>query len=87
MRTTKELLILLRDELKSETLLWQESGSLCNLAEKLRLNYKVSRDEYYLIKQHLHDFSPNSKNLQVLWFKLYSMKPRLKWLNEQINKL
>ena len=89
MRSTKKLLIILKDEIKNDTELWQQAKFLCILCSKLRDNDLLSLKEYLKVLSYIEDREPDESKLDSFggWFPPLLKKPRIKWLNKQINKL
>ena len=87
MRTIHELLILLRDNIKPKRkfLFWKriESG-LCLEKARLENDGLINEEEYYLLSDYLrYNLPPREVNFYFCW-KPKLWKPRLKWLNQQI---
>ena len=87
MRTTHELLILLRDNIKPQTkyLFWKRiNAGLC--FEKYQLVEKglIDDDEYLILSYYLNDNLPPKTYNWFYYWKPKLWKPRLKWLNKHI---
>jgi hypothetical protein len=80
MRTTKELLIIM----KANTDLF--SSGLCYLASNLVNHSIITEDEKDRIWDYIKTHSLNNRWWPYFWQKGY-WKPRLKWLDKQILKL
>lgn len=80
MRTTKELLILLRDKLH-----WyiKGCGGMCNTIACMYHDNVITSPENYLLRKYIGEKANNNE----FWFPRGELEPRINWLNEQIEKL
>lgn len=86
MRTINELLIILRDNMEVKTLWFglkkRITHGLCKETLFIFNENLIDSNEFYLLFSYIIQNRPN-KNTMYSWSKsLY--KPRIKWLNEQI---
>ena len=103
-RTTKELLIILRDNLEEYFDLYYENGGMCLVITDLYGYGIITDDEETILFEYLENNKPRNANIRykkykdgggdfalfsnrLHWWKPRAVKPRLKWLNQQINKL
>ena len=98
MRTIRELLTIVRDELNSYE---DEFGGLCSFTFKLCIEDKITRKEYFILSSYLDDnipFTLNTLRDRIItlswsnpiigfWWKEDAKQPRIKWLNKHIKKL
>jgi hypothetical protein len=99
MRTIKELLIIVRDNMETENFVY----GMCALIYRL-LGYKtIDADEFLLLNKYFDNNVPITFNTvhnriincnfsrsfipMTFWWGKSDKKPRIKWLNRQINKL
>jgi len=86
MRTTKELLILLRGELPK--MIKRFDCGMCLSITLLRKKRLMSYDEMILLFNYLNKNDPNIRYLTTdYWWEDGELEPRINWLNEQIEKL
>ena len=101
-RPIKELLIILRNNLK-RYFRDSNNGGMCSVAFDLSSNSIISIDEYKLLFEYLDDHKPRNAyrrkkldsslydskgfNLRRHWWTPCVLKPRINWLNKEINKL
>ena len=99
MRTIKELLILVRDNLylmKDKHL----ASGLCSVASVMEDRHIISMEEYNIILKYLDNNKPANAIKRAslpavidgyqqnrFWWKPCNITPRLKWLDKQINSL
>ena len=88
MRTINELLIILRDNARVKKswfgLRQRIESGLCYEVGKLEELGILSIDEWSILRQHIHINAPDYiKDSGYRWTP-YKWKPRLKWLNKQI---
>ncbi len=105
-RSTKELLIILRDNLERVFKQDPNTGGMCSVIHRLHsiLNHnRLSIEErnnllLYLSenkpknaqireKRFHEDYDPHGFHLSAHWWKPRAVKPRIDWLNKQIEKL
>lgn len=102
-RSMKELLIILRDNLESCFKKDNTLGGMCATITYLKHHLIISVDEEYKLKGYLMDNKPKNaikrykkyyeheaaSNFisRLHWWKPRAISPRIKWLNEQINKV
>lgn len=85
MRTEKELLILLRNELPGRII---EAGGMCIAISFLRIDGLISFDEGLLLESYLNKNDPDIRYFTSgYWWEDGELEPRINWLNEQIEKL
>ena len=84
MRTTKELLILLRDELPNRI----DDEGMCSVIQFMKFDRLISYDEMKLLEYYLIKNDPKTKHLNTdYWWEEGDLAPRIKWLNKQIKRL
>ena len=86
MRTIKELLILLRNELPMY-IGRVGSGSICLTLEILRYSGRITNDEYNVAKEYIRDHAPEGVEIFSYWWPRYELSPRLEFLTKLINAL
>ena len=89
-RSIKELLIILRDNSKivNKSIEYPRlSGGLCKEALHIFNIDIISTSEYITLINYMSSNRPKKTHRFDYWWKKGYWKPRLKWLNEQINKL
>jgi hypothetical protein len=102
-RSIKELLTILRDNLDTTFKIYAYCGGLCSAIHCLSYNDTITTDERNCLIQYLNDNTPrNAKirqkrfqgtlnlegwSLGLHWWKPRALKPRINWLNKQIDKL
>ena len=88
MRTINELLIILRDNARVNKswfgLRQRIDSGLCYEIGELRELGILSIDECSILKKHIHISAPDYIKDSVYRWTPYKWKPRLKWLNGQI---
>ena len=90
-RPIKELLILLRDNTKVDStwfgLKQRIDRGLC--LEALRLCDKgiITRTERLILVRYMEFHRPDGTDTNQFWWRVKLWKPRLHWLNKQINSL
>ena len=87
MRTEKELLELLRDEIKNNSYLWKTEGCMCYLIDALNSHNYISNFEYTILIDYLFDHLPKGKTKDSIWYASYDATPRVHYLNNEISKL
>ena len=90
-RPIKELLIILRDNARVESTwfgLKQRIGrGLCSEIAYLKRYAIITNRESCTLVNYMEDNRPSNTLVFDFWWKVRLWKPRLKWLNEQINSL
>ena len=90
-RSIKELLIILRDNARVKTtwfgLRQRIFSGLCNEVRYLAKIKLISISESFTLRDYLIENASNNSSISEYWWKPRLWKPRLKWLNEQIDKL
>ena len=81
-RSIKELLIVLRDNLKDYFDLY--CNGMCLVIKELYWHDLISEEEESILTNYLEDNKPID---QMYWFVPGEIEPRLEWLNQQIEKL
>ena len=88
MRTINELLIILRDNARVKKswfgLRQRIESGLCYEIGKLEELGILSIDEWSILRQYIHINAPDYIKYSGYRWPPYKWKPRLKWLNEQI---
>ena len=89
MKTTKQLLILLRKEIEEDTKLWQGSAFMCILCSNLMTNKIITLKEYLLVLNYIESREPTNDKFDESggWYPPLIKEPRIQWLNAEINKL
>jgi hypothetical protein len=82
-RDIKELLILLRNYIKTE----YDFMGMCGSTSEMRSNGIINYAEEQLIGGWNNDNKPDDANPFGFWWTPGETQPRLDWLNEQIAKL
>jgi len=86
MRTEKELLILLRDELPK--MIKRFDCGMCLVITLLHKKRLMSYDEMKLLENYLIENDPNITYLTTnYWWENGELEPRINWLNKQIETL
>ena len=87
MRTINELLIILRDNAKVKKswfgLRLRINAGLCCEIFKITRSHSISDCEWVILTEYINRYAPPSNSDGFKW-PPYKWKPRLKWLNEQI---
>ena len=102
-RPIKELLIILRDNLEICFIKDINNGGMCYAAYDLESTLIISNNEYHLLIKYLEDHKPRNAyrrrkkylyiydnkgfSLRRHWWTPRVLKPRINWLNKEINKL
>lgn len=103
-RSTKELLIILRDNLTPVIKKDKLIGGMCGVIQHLNyVSKEINTDERFTLNDYLKNNKPSNAFkrqkkymyesinsdfiLSSHWWKPRAIAPRIKWLNEQINKL
>ena len=92
-RPIKELLILLRDNAKVDStwfgLKQRIDRGLCLEARKLCNEGIITRTEWMILVRYMKFHRPNGTctDTNQFWWRVKLWKPRLHWLNKQINSL
>ena len=102
-RPIKELLIILRDNLPKGIKINNNNGGICSVIYQLSSYEIISAEEREILLNYLKNNKPPSAVkrkkiykgivdpygflLEDHWWKPRVVKPRLNWLNKQINKL
>ena len=101
-RTIKELLIILRDNLEMYFDKDPDNGGICGVILDLTRHNIISNNEWAILTKYLNDnktrnaykrekqypdFFGGEFNLGRHWWKPRAVKPRINWLNKQIDKL
>jgi hypothetical protein len=83
-RSIKELLIILRDNLENY-FTYSYSDGMCVAIKELREDHRILDNEMKM----LYDYLNKIKKYEgyTYWFPPKEVAPRLKWLNQQIEKL
>ena len=99
MKTIKELLIIVRDNIQQDILF---TDGICLETYRLHAENIIDYDEYYLLVEFLNNNTPLTKNVIIdrilelnftkpldatYWWKYGDKKPRIKWLNKHIKRL
>lgn len=95
-RSIKELLIILRDNLTK--CIPTHADGLCNAILYLAMYTYISVEERHILTEYLYSHKPrlrckirrivySNTHESLYWWTPGYIKPRLKWLNKQINKL
>ena len=92
MRTTKELLILIRDYITipghsfygGDTF---DVNGICGVINMLYYTHCIKHKEYRLVHGYLENNKPAKNENFPWWFAPYEKSGRIAWLNEEINKL
>jgi transcriptional regulator CtsR len=82
-RTYKELLIILRDNLKKCI----DSYGMCYAINDLFFDDIITEEECNKLNNYLDNNKPRNVRDDSYWLKAGLLKPRIEWLNKQINKL
>ena len=88
-RDIKELLILLRENINRISYTDRPYG-ICGLALILEKEGEIKEHETIKVDFYLHENIPSTERTNegyVYWWPEGEIPPRLKWLNEQIEKL
>ena len=85
MRTIKELLQILREEILNDTYRWKASSFMCVLANTLHLKRIITGQEYQKLSNYLASNKPEETRLDGGWFPPGEKKPRLLWLDYHID--
>lgn len=89
-RTIKELLIILRDEIKNKNILLTMFFRKCGMCHEAFMIYKggnISWIEYSRLLKFIRENRPFFEGNLDYAFKPGLVSPRVKWLNKQIEKL
>ena len=102
-RTTKELLIILRGNLKKLFVKNTDNGGMCSVIYDLWILKLISFEERGSLLIYLDDHTPESAYVRRIkyggeydrkgykvgrfWWKPRAIKPRIDWLNQQIEML
>lgn len=102
-RTIKELLIILRDNLKKRFAADKENGGMCALVWDLERHNFMSLDERLRLFGYIYENKPKCASRRMIkygevsdrkgfslgrhWWKPRVVKPRIAWLNKQIEML
>lgn len=93
-RDIKPLLILMRDNL--ERIFYRQSNfpskGLCSVNMRLSDYGLITNAEYYKLKDYLMTHKPFWAKVRLFftspfWWRPGAIRPRMRWLNKQINKL
>ena len=88
MRTTKELLQLLIDKILTvKDQVWRYNGCLCDLVIYLHSIEEITLEERYALANYLSNNRPAGEQMGQPWFELRLKEPRIKYLQQQIEKL
>ncbi len=91
MRTRKELLTLLRDRADVTTycfgLFKRIEWGLCYEVSNLYKYFRISLEEYYVLMAHIDANRPKHFFDNRFGWRPGAWRPRLKWLNKEIEKL
>lgn len=89
-RTIKELLILLRNEIKDKKILLSDMNVECGLCCVIRKMYasdKISGREFSVLYDYIKEYRPYLKSNPDYAFWPGLVAPRVKWLNKKIKEL
>jgi hypothetical protein len=81
MRSTKELLILLREEVEGPEF---ELG-MCDVINKMFVLEEISESEYIELNSYLYDNDPEYD--ETFWFPRGERQPRIDWINQQLRNM
>ena len=88
MRTINELLIILRDNARVKKswfgLRQRIESGLCYEIGKLEESQIISDDEWAILRRHIYNYAPVCNDISGYRWPIGLWKPRLKWLNKQI---
>jgi hypothetical protein len=79
MRTTKELLYLVKQTVQEERV-----NGICSATTFLWLSDTISNEEYYELKSFLQTNLPPRAFKGAYCWKPYEKEPRIRWLDQQI---
>lgn len=83
MRKLSYLLTVVRDLLPANIREW----GLCHVVTQLYLDNIINYYELLEIRHYFDENKPNEQHSRVYWWKPGEIEPRIKWLNEHIEKL
>ena len=85
MRPIKEILRIIKDNIKCNTEAWEKSKFMCILATQLYFDHIITEDECEEVRSYIGDNKPiGEEDFSGGWFPPLETAPRLKWLNDQI---